>query len=316
MLPLGITLYYVLLSSFLQEYNENPFENLVVSSQFTSQSVDKLPNQFAKMSFVPAARDLSIRELAIQASASANLSTFSAALDPIPGHAEKVEATFAKSCPTFQKFATLCDTNVVKQLTFIQPNFKMVTLSCPFPAIGRANEEVFAGSLGDSMDLLCPVTIRMKDVRGDVISICESRNDVDKFNLPTSTANPLEEDGPAPPEGQPVVPPGPDRIMIDLTVATKEPCFVAIPKVFPITSGVVMAIDPTKSIVTTPNLPAYPPDSLQAVWYEAMRYGIRHLDNYSIHASDTLFQYEGIEKASFFTKIAPWHPVSLPLSHF
>jgi hypothetical protein len=251
------------------------------------------------MSYVTAARDLSIRELAIQASASANLSTFSAALDPTPGHAEKVEATFAKTCPALQRFATLCDTNVVKQLTFIQPNFKMVTLSCPFPAIGRANEEVFAGSLGDSMDLLCPVTIRMKDVRGDVISICESRRDVDKFNLPTSTTDPLEEGGPAPPEGQPVVPPGPDRIMIDLTVATKEPCFAAIPKVFPITSGAVMAIDPTKSIVTTPTLPTYPPDSLQAVWYEAMRYGIRHLDNYSIHASDTLFQYEGIEKSEF-----------------
>ena len=263
MLPSGITLYYVLLSSFLQEYNEKLFDNLViVSSQFTSQSVeflDKLPNQYAKMSFVPAARDLSIRKLDIQASASANLSTFSTALDPIPGHAEKVEATFAKSCPTFQKFATLCDTNMVKQLTFIQPNVKMVTLSCPFPAIGRANEEVFAGSLGDSsMDLLCPVTIRMKDVRGDVICVCGSRHDVDKFKLPTSTANPLEEDGPAPPEGQPVVPPGPDRIMIDLTVATKEPCFVAIPKVFPIASGVVMAIDPTKSIITTPNLPIYP----------------------------------------------------------
>ena len=30
-----------------------------------------------------------------------------------------------------------------------------------------------------------------------------------------------------------------------------------------------------------------------------MRYGIRHLDNYSIHASETLFQYEGVEKSEF-----------------
>ena len=167
----------------------------------------------------------------------------------------------------------------------------MVTLSCPFPAIGRANEEVFAGSLGNSMDLLCcPATIRMKDVRGDVISVYESRHDVDKFNLPTPTANPLKEDGPVPPEGQPGVPPGPDRIMIDLTVATKESCVVAIPIFSPITSGVDMAIDPTKSIVTAPVLVStFPRDSLQVVWYESMRYGIRHLDNYSIHASDTLF---------------------------
>jgi hypothetical protein len=135
-----------------------------------------------KMSFVAAARDLSIRELTIQASASANLTTFSAALNPSPSHDENVEATFAKSCSTLQKFAMLCYTNVVKQLAFIQPNFKMVTLSCPFPAIGRANEEVFAGSLGDSMDLLCPVRIRVKDVRGDVISVCKSCHDVDKFN--------------------------------------------------------------------------------------------------------------------------------------
>ena len=41
------------------------------------------------MSFVAAARDLSIRELAIQASASSNLTTFAAALDPNPSHDEK-----------------------------------------------------------------------------------------------------------------------------------------------------------------------------------------------------------------------------------
>ena len=189
------------------------------------------------MSVVTAAKDLSIRELALQASASANLLSFSAAFDPNTDHAAKFISTFAKSCPPLTKFATLCDTNVVKQLLFIKPDLKMTTLSCPFPTVGPNDEEVFAGSLGDSMNLLCPVTIRMRDVRGEVVSICETRNVVNQFKLATSETNPLEEHGPPFPEGEDATPPGPDRIMLNLTDANKEPCFVAIPKVFPLTTS-------------------------------------------------------------------------------
>ena len=89
----------------------------------------------------------------------------------------------------------------------------MATLSCPFPAVSHDNEEVFAGSLGDSMEFPCPVTIRMKDVRSDVVSVSESRALVTKYNLPTSTNNPLEEEGPPFPEGEDGTPPGRDRIM-------------------------------------------------------------------------------------------------------
>jgi hypothetical protein len=32
---------------------------------------------------------------------------------------------------------------------------------------------------------------------------------------------------------------------------------------------------------------------------ETIRYGIRHLDNRSIHSKDTLFAYKSIEKAEF-----------------
>ncbi|KAI2496454.1 hypothetical protein MHU86_18038 [Fragilaria crotonensis] len=277
------------------------------------------------MSLIVAARDLSLRELALQAAASANLSSFAAAGEPNPVHAEKIVSTFAKTCTPLTRLAILCDTNVTKQLVFIQPNFKMATLSCPFLTVGRNNEDVFAGSLGDSMDLLCPVTIRMKDVRGDVISICESRPDVNKYNLATSETDPLEEEGLPPPEGQDPIPPGPDRIMINLNVATKEPCFVAIPKVYPVTSGAAIQTEHDMSVITTPALENYSCDSMEAVWYESMRYGIRHMDNYSIQATNTLFDYAGVEKREFihenrnlasrFTTIVTFLTPDEPLYH-
>lgn len=255
------------------------------------------------MSLAAASKDLSFRDRAIQAAATSKLTSFAGALDPNPAHEAKIISTLSKTCPPLTRFATMCDTNVVKQLAFMQPNYRMATLSCPFPAVGRDNEEVFAGSLGDSMDFPCPVTIRIKDVRGDVVSVSESRALVTKYNFPTSTNNPLEEEGPPFPEGEDGTPPGPDRIMLVLDSADKEPCFVAIPKVFPVTSGVsLMIADPTLMVTQVKELPpqVFPPDSPQAIWYEAMRYGIRHLENWSIHKTDTLFHYgDKFDKTEF-----------------
>ena len=185
----------------------------------------------------------------------------------------------------------------------------MAVLSCPFHSQDADNTAVFAGSLGDSMEIICPVTITMQDVRGEVLSICETRAEVDAYQLPTSTANPLEEE--APPRAADedadefvIVAAGPDRIGIQLNVATKEPCFVAVPKVFPVTDGEIQFADfsNTESIVNTPVIPDIAPASFAGVWYEALRYGIRHLDNYSLQERDVLFVYDGIEKAEFTTE--------------
>ena len=233
----------------------------------------------------------------------AKINTFARTLDPNVTHAEQVCATFAKTSSSLNRFATLCDPNVVKQLAFIQPNFKMAVITCPFHTQGRNNVEVFAGSLGDSMDIICPVSIRVRGATGEVISLHESRADVAQYDLPTSQANPLEEEGPPPSEaleGVVTQPPGPDRIMMNLNVADREPCFVAIPKDLPAMSGETAYANFSTSIVTTETmLRTFPPGSMTAIWYEAMCYGIRHLDNYSIQSRDTLFRFAGIEKAEF-----------------
>ncbi|KAI2498850.1 hypothetical protein MHU86_15651 [Fragilaria crotonensis] len=168
--------------------------------------------------------DPSFRDLALQAANSAKMVSFANATTLNQAHADRVNATFAKTCPTLTRFATLCDTGVVKQFAFIlHASKKMAVLSCPFPAQGRNGEEVFAGSLGDSMDFPCPVTIRMKDVRGDVLSICETRAEANAFQLPTSESNPLEEDAPPGDEQDFVVlATGPERIGIELNVLPRN----------------------------------------------------------------------------------------------
>ena len=239
------------------------------------------------MSLTTVSKELSFRELAIQAAASAKLCSFAHAYDCNDDQVDKVNAIFSKTCPTLTRFATMCDMSLVKQLAFIMPSSKMAVMSCPFSAIGRNNKEVFAGSLGDSMEIICPVTIKMSDARGNVLSICKTRAEANVQNLPTSTSNPLKED--APPSADKdnlkiVKVAGPDCIGIKLNFATKEPCFVAIPKVLSIAGGITAfaELSSTASIATTPTMPSIPPGSVTAVWYEARRYDICHLDNSSL----------------------------------
>ena len=256
------------------------------------------------MNLTTATTGLSFRELALQAAAAAKLSRFSHAADANAAHDAKIQATFTKTCPPTTRFATHCDTGIVKQFAFISASSnKMAILSCPFPTEDKNNDEVFAGTLGDTMDFPCPVTIRMKDVRGEVVSICETRAEANAYNLPTSTSDPMTEEAPPSDDDDPdmVVINGPERIGIELNVPTKEPCFVAIPKVLPLGSGATAFTDfsGTTSIIETKVMPSIPPASFTAVWYEAMGYGVRKLNNKSIHGNDVLFRYAGLEKAQF-----------------
>ena len=151
------------------------------------------------------------------------------------------------------------------------------------------------------MDVICPVTIRLKDVRSEIISICPSHITATKYKLAISTSNPLDEDGPLLEGGMvDAEPAGPDRIHVDIQDPAMQPCFIAIPKVLlPFTGGYTLELDPAVSVVTTAALPNVAPDSLANTWFQTIKYGVNHLDNFSIHAKDTLFVYEGLEKGDF-----------------
>ncbi|KAI2504002.1 hypothetical protein MHU86_10435 [Fragilaria crotonensis] len=243
-------------------------------------------------------RSLTMNELAIQAATTAKLNSFATAYEKNPGQASRVEASFAKTCSAVTKFAQICDSGLVKQLFFVQPNFKMAIISCPFATQNSLGDDVIAGSLGDALDIICPVTIRMKDARGEVISVCSSRVNAEKYKLAISTSNPLDEEGPELPADAVEMPEpaGPDRIRVDITDPTKQPCIVAIPKVFPFTPGYSIPTNPPVSVTNTASLTNIDPDSLLQTWYETIRYGCLNLDNHSIHARDTLFVYENLEK--------------------
>jgi hypothetical protein len=154
----------------------------------------------------------------------------------------------------------------------------------------------------------------MRDVRGSVITVSPTDVMPTKLNLAVSTSNPIAEEGPPPDEGIEADQPGPDRIHIDVVDPDDKPCFIRIPKMFPLSGGYSIPTtngNPTKTLSTTSLKPLFstnsatqpkhttqPTDEL-LFWYEAMRYGIVNLGNYSIHAKDTLFYYETMNKDHF-----------------
>ena len=243
-------------------------------------------------------RELTMRDTATQAAMTAKLNSFAAAYLPDPSQAQRIEANFAKTCSPTAKLANICDSGLVKQLCFVQPNYKLSILSCPFLTQGPDNEDLIAGSLGDALDVIFPVTIRLKDVRGEILSVCTSRATAEKFKLATSKTNPLEEHGPPPPDDSVTMPepPGPDRININIVDAANQPCFVAIPKVFPLTRGYTIPNNPAIALATTPSLPDQAPDSLINTWYETVCYGVLNLNNHSLQSSDTLFVFASIDQ--------------------
>ncbi|KAI2499606.1 hypothetical protein MHU86_14901 [Fragilaria crotonensis] len=167
----------------------------------------------------------------------------------------------------------------------------LAILSCPFPT-AKGTEAVFAGSLGDAMDVICPVTIRMRDVKGQCITIAPMTSLPTLLSMAISTSDPLNEEGPDPEEGTVADPPGPDRLGIEISDPTDTPCITLIPKIFPLTGGYSI---PTANIIdvtatdTIRNLPGSPNLDEFHLWYESMRYGVVNLKNYSIQARDTLF---------------------------
>jgi hypothetical protein len=178
--------------------------------------------------------DLTLRDLAIHAATKAKLDSFTDAYEPNSTKADRMADTFAKTCPPLTRLILTCDSGLVKQIGFYKPNKTIATISCPFPATNSNKEDVIAGSLGDKFDIICPVAIRMRDMRGFVISITQAKTLAKtKYNMPTSSTDPLEEEGPPTGEPETIVPPGPDRIHIDINNTNETPCFIAIPKVFP-----------------------------------------------------------------------------------
>ena len=116
------------------------------------------------------AKELTMRELAVQAATTAKLNSFASAYDANPAQAARVVAGFAKTNSPLIRMTNMCDTNLVKQLVFIKPNYKVSILTCPFVTMNAEGKEVIAGSIGDAIDVICPATIGMRDARGDVLS--------------------------------------------------------------------------------------------------------------------------------------------------
>lgn len=255
--------------------------------------------------------DLTLRDLAINAATKAKLDSFTNAYEPNSTKADRMAETFAKTCPPLTRLIMTCDSGLVKQIGIYKPNKTIATISCPFPATNSAHEDVIAGSLGDKFDIICPVTIRMRDMRGFVISITQAKALATiKYNMPTSSTDPLDEEGPPTGEPETITPPGPDRIHIDINNANGTPCFIAIPKVFPLTDGyttpqtaniINLDIDNLTQISdnTNPTNSAILDRDDFKIWNAAMNYGMKHLNNFSIHAKNTLFVYDNINKDDF-----------------
>jgi hypothetical protein len=242
-----------------------------------------------------------LREAAIQAAAAKNLQSFSQAYTPNPTQAGYIAKAMSKACNQLARTTNVCNNGLVKQLCFIQANNKLAIISCPFPTQAPDGEPIIAGSLGDSFDIICPVTIRIRDARGLVISVVTPKSyAVEPLDLPISLSNPLEEEGPPPADGTEPEPAGPDRIKIIIKDPDNEPCFAAIPKVFPFAAGYTIPTSEANKNPITAETPTPTTDLAEfELWFEAMKYGVLNLKNKSIHHQDTLFVYEQLEKAEF-----------------
>ena len=191
----------------------------------------------------------------------------------------------------------------MKQIGFFKPtSSELAVLSCPHPATNPVTKEnVLAGSLiGDALDIICPVTIGMQDIKGHVISVTTSKAVTSNtFHLPTSASDPLSEAEPVPADGTAAEDPGPDRIFIKVNDPSVAPCFSMFPKVFPFPGGHTI---PDQASTTDPPSPSRSPITTTPafeMWKAAMMYGIRHLNNHSIHSHDTLFDFDTLDKTEF-----------------
>ena len=150
----------------------------------------------------------------------------------------------------------------------------LTVLSCPFPTAKRT-EAVFAGSLGDTpMNVICPVTIRMRDIKGQCITIAAVKSMPSILNMAISGSDPEAEKAPAAAEGAPVISPGPDRLGLEINDPNYAPCITILPKVFPLAGGYCISTGETidvASIKSLRNLPGAPNLDEFHLWYESMR---------------------------------------------
>ncbi len=246
-----------------------------------------------------------LRDLDHQAASDAKLNSFANAYVPDPAQALRLTATFSKDFPADARLANLCDSGLVNQMAFLMevPNgpATLAVLSCPFPT-ANGTEAVFAGSLGDAMDVICPVTIRMRDVKGQVITIAAVKGIPTTLNLAISASDPLNEEAPAPDEGTIAEPPGPDRLRLEINDPNDTPCIVLLPKIFPLAGGYSIPADTIINVTnndTVKNMPGAPNLDELNLWFESMRYGATNLQNYSIQARDTLFTYAQLDAIPF-----------------
>jgi hypothetical protein len=114
-----------------------------------------------------------LHDLAYQAASASKLNSFAGAYAPDPDKVKRIAKTFSKTYPDMTRIANLCDSRLVNQVAFFldNPNATptLAVLSCPFPT-AMGTEAIFAGTLGDTMDIICPVTIRMRDIKGYCIT--------------------------------------------------------------------------------------------------------------------------------------------------
>ena len=179
---------------------------------------------------------------------------------------------------------------------FKQVTNEITVLSRPHPATHPVtNENLIAGSLGDALDIICPVTIGMMDVEGHVIFVATSTTTATLLHMAVSTSDPNSKEALVrPTDGTEAEAAGPDRIFIEVNDRGVTPCFAMFPKVFPLTGGYAVL---TAGATTTPTV-TRPPPGLE-FWKAALSYGIQHLHNHSIHDHDTLFDYDKLNQTAF-----------------
>ena len=268
------------------------------------------------------AKEPTFHDLAYQAACDAKLNSFAEAYKHNPTHVETIAGTFLKDFPANNaRLTKLCDNRLVNQMDFMMEepgrSAQLAVLFCTFPTT-KGTDAVFAGSLGDSMDVLCPVTICMRDVKGNAITIASIKSIPTRLKLTISTTDPLAEEAPDPvpdAEANPgeeegalrvAPPPVPDRLHLEITDPTDAPCIIMIPKIFPLSGRHSIPKGEPVDVATVASLK----DNTEAptmeefhLLYESMRYGIVHLQNYSIQETpDTLFSFEHIDDGELFTK--------------
>ncbi|KAI2496611.1 hypothetical protein MHU86_17870 [Fragilaria crotonensis] len=245
-----------------------------------------------------------LRDLAHQAASDAKLNSFANAYAADPTQALRIASTFSKDLPADARLANLCDSGLVNQMAFLMdvPNGSptLTVLSCPFPT-AKGTDAVFAGSSGTRWISL-PSNHPYEDVKGQCITVAAMKSLPTLLNMAISTSDPISEDAPAPADGEAVIPPGPDRLGLEISDPDDAPCITLIPKIFPFSGGYSIPKDtiinttttePIKDMTGAPNLDEF------YLWFDSIKYGVTNLQNYSIQARDTLFTYANLDSEVF-----------------